>query len=139
MHKQPDKIPEKFMMLKPPAGLLDKVMQRIDEEKSIASLKKRLALFSIFLAISAAVSFPLWQTLRVELIQSGFSQYLTLLIYDSRAVAAYWQDFSLTLLETLPAVTLTGALFVIFVILASLRMVVRDGQTLIKMSRAHSP
>lgn len=109
----------------PPPALFAKVMGRIDQEMRVAAIKKKLVIFSALLFGSMAASFPMWAVFKHEVLQSGFIQYAALLFSDFRTTVTYWQDFWLTLLETLPALSLAGALSVLLVILASLRSVIR--------------
>jgi len=108
-----------------PPGLFDKVMLRIEREEKISAVKRRLAGFSVIFIAALAISLPLWLDLFTELNQSGFIQYLMLPFYDLRAVAVSWQDFSLSLLETLPMIILTFSLSGLFVLLFSLRLMAK--------------
>jgi len=121
MNKNLSKISEYSFDTELPTGLFDKVMSRIERERKILAVKKRLAYFSILFMATSAITLPLWVNLFTELTQSGFIQYLLLPFYDLRAVAASWQDFSLSLLETLPTIILTCSLTGLFVLLFSLR------------------
>ncbi|MFA5021820.1 MAG: hypothetical protein WC508_01960 [Patescibacteria group bacterium] len=120
-----------------PAGLFDKVILRLEQEKKLARAKKRLIIFSIVLLVSVAVSFPIGKLLQNEIIQSGFGQYISLLFYDFKTMLTYWPDFSLTLLETLPAIGLAGILTVMLAIIISLKSVITDGKTFLKLSHTH--
>ena len=125
MNKNLSKIREYSFDSELPSGLFDKVILRIEWEKKILAIKNKLIFFSVLFAVSAAISLPLWVSLFKELSQSSFLQYLILPFYDLRAVAASWQDFSLSLLETAPAIILTFSLAALFMLLLSLQLMTK--------------
>jgi hypothetical protein len=129
-----DEITIKYDIMEPPAGLYDKVLSRLNQERKILAVKKKLVIFTGFFVIFAVASFPAWSAIFADFTRSGFGQYLTLLFYDSRTVAAYWQDYSLSLLETLPAASLDAGLGLLFLALLSLRAAVRYSQILFQLS-----
>jgi len=118
-----------------PPGLYDKIMLRLDRERKIASAKKWVFAGTFVLFVSLAASFPIWGMLQKESAQSGFAQYLSLVFYDFRTIPLYWQDFGLTLLESLPVIALAGTLSVLFALLASVRLLVKYGRALFKLEK----
>jgi len=108
-----------------PAGLFSLVMSRLEREKKIRVVKRRLIVFGFLSIISLIVSVMVLQNLRLESSRSGFGQYLALLIYDFKAVVTNWQDFGLVLLETLPATGLVSLLTAVMLILFLSRFVAR--------------
>jgi len=113
-----------FTYLEPPelpAGLFNKIMARIREEELLLSVKKRLILFSAVILASVGVLIPVVSAFQVELTQSDFSQFLSLMFSDLSAVTANWQDFGLALLESLPATSLIAFLATILILLWSLK------------------
>jgi ABC-type phosphate/phosphonate transport system permease subunit len=109
-----------------PEGIFDRIMARINTERRILTFKRRLAIFSIGFIGSGIAFIPAFKMVEAGFIESGFLQFFSLLFSDFRTVAAYWQSFIMSLLETLPAISLAIFLAVIFVFLASLRFLVRD-------------
>lgn len=105
----------------PPAGLFNKIMARIREEKLLLSIKKRLILFSAVILASVGILIPVVGAFQAEFSQSGFSQFLSLMFSDLGAVTANWQDFGLALLESLPATSLIAFLATLLVLLWSLK------------------
>jgi hypothetical protein len=135
MSQDTDKIIKQLPVFEPPAGLFDKVLLRLERERKLAVAKRRLIVFSGCLVISISASLPIWRLVFSELAQSGLGQYLTLLVYDFQTVAAYWQDYSLSLLEALPAASLAVGLGLLLLALASLRAVVHNIRTFTQLSR----
>lgn len=105
----------------PPAGLFNKIMASIREEKLLLSIKKRLILFSAVILASVGILIPVVGAFQAEFSQSGFSQFLSLMFSDLGAVIANWQDFGLALLESLPATSLIAFLATLLVLLWSLK------------------
>ena len=103
----------------PPAGLLNKIMARIREEELLLSIRKRLILFSSVVLMSAGAFIPVINAFQAEFAQSGFSQFLSLIFSDFGSVMANWQDFGLTILESLPAMSLIALLTTALVFLWS--------------------
>lgn len=126
-----------MLVEQPPAELFDLVMVRLSQEQKIVLIKKRLAYLSIFLVIATVAFFPAIVSLKNEIINSGFGQYLILIFYDFKTTLTYWQDYSLSLLETLPAISLAASLLIILTILALIRSISRYTQMLIKLSPNH--
>jgi len=67
--------------------------------------------------------------------QSGFLQYFSLLFSDGRSVMASWQEFVLSLAESLPVVGITAVLGATFVLLASVALVAKHIRTAFTFSR----
>lgn len=109
-----------------PEGIFGRIMARIHTEQRILTFKRRLAIFSVGLIGSGIAFVPAFRMVRLSLIGSGFLQFFSLLFSDFGTVAAYWQSFVMSLLETLPAMSLAVFLAVVFVFLESLRFLARD-------------
>lgn len=105
----------------PPVGLFNKIMARIHEEERLLSVKRRLIIFSTAVIISAGAFIPIINAFQTEFAQSSIYQFLSLIFTDSGTVMAHWQDFSLALLESLPAVSTIGLLLTTLVFLWSLK------------------
>ncbi|GEM_PF-432281 len=110
----------------PPPYLFSRIMNRIQAEKQRLALRRRFIVFSIILAASVMVLVPVLKMVHQNLVESGFIQFLSLLFSDSAVVVTYWQSFVLTLLESLPAMSLIALLAVIFIFLESVKFVVHD-------------
>ena len=105
----------------PPAGLEGRIMARIALARARA-----LALQHLFFGATALLSgiggiFALNYAL-VAFSQSAFYQYASLLFTDTGAVLAYWQQFSLSLIEAVPVVGLTLFVAAAFAFVGSLQL-----------------
>jgi len=110
----------------PPVGLLAKILERINQEKRLLTLKRRLAIFSAGLIGAIILFIPALKGVIAGFAESGFTQYFSLLFSDAEIVLAYWQNYVFSLLETLPVVSLILFLAIILAILELLKLLVKD-------------
>jgi len=92
-----------------PAGLYDRVVNRINYEEKTAVLKRRLILRSFALILSFFAFFPLALRLFYDVANSGLRQYFYLLFSDFGLVVANLGDYILTLAESTPMLSLSFA------------------------------
>ena len=114
------------MRIELPEGILERIMVRIKAEQRFLTFKRRLAIFSVGLVGSGIAFVPVFRMVRVSFAESGFLQFFSLLFSDFGIVAAYWQSFTMSLLESLPVMSLAIFLAVILIFLESLRFLARD-------------
>lgn len=109
----------------PRDGLLHDILRRVAAEQARAA-RRRLVIFSLGCAGSLAGLIPAFIMMRTSMIESGFVEFFSLLFSDAGSVALYWQNFALTLLESLPAVSIAAFLATVFTFLGALRFLTRD-------------
>jgi len=126
MRKEYEKLFSHFTTIEPSEGLLDKIMERIKREKRLLAVKRRLVLFSLSLIASAVAFTPVFNLVQTDLSESGFLQFLSLAFSDFGIVVTYWQTFIMSLLETIPAISLAIFLGVVLTFLESLKLLARD-------------
>ncbi|PIT94033.1 hypothetical protein COU00_01050 [Candidatus Falkowbacteria bacterium CG10_big_fil_rev_8_21_14_0_10_43_11] len=114
-----------------PDGLFNKIILRIAVEQKLLILRRRFAGVALLLLLSLAGTVPAWQAFWSDITSSGFSQYLALLFYNLKIVAVNWQDFLLSLLETLPIISAAALLLAIMATLVALKFAVKYGAPLI--------
>ena len=117
--------------IQPPQGLYEKVIQRIHKEQRILAIKNAV-IFSITLIGSAIAFVPAYNMLLADFTQSGFLEFFSLIFSDFSVVTAYWKNFTLVLLETLPAISLALFLAVLLVFLQSVRALTKDIKILVQ-------
>ncbi|OGD32179.1 hypothetical protein A3C91_02630 [Candidatus Azambacteria bacterium RIFCSPHIGHO2_02_FULL_52_12] len=110
----------------PPSGLLNAVMARIERERRQTARKKRIVLFSLCAIGSLLAITPTSKALVADISQSGFAHFLSLAFSDPGMVLASWNDFALSILESLPALSMAAFLLTIFAFLGSVRLLARD-------------
>lgn len=98
------------MLSQPKADLYDRVINRINQEEKIITLRKRLILRSAGLLLSVFALVPLAFKLFTDVANSGFSQFSSLLFSDFSIIMANIGDYVLSLLELMPALSLSLAL-----------------------------
>lgn len=113
-------------LIEPPIGLFEKIISRIHRERRILTIKRRIIIFSVGLVGSLAAFFPALKMVSAELSSSGFNQFFSLIFSDFTVVMRYWQSFVMTLLETLPVMSLMVLLAVIFILLESSKYLAKN-------------
>jgi len=126
MAKDWEKLFSYYNVPEPPNDLLGKIMKRINQEKMLLTLKRRLVIFSAGLFGAIILFIPALKAVISGFAESGFAQYFSLLFSDAGIVLTYWQNYTFSLLETLPVVNLILLLATIFVILELLKLLVKD-------------
>lgn len=109
-----------------PEGLLDKIMDGISRQQRSFISKLKLAIFSLGLVGSLTALFPVFKMVQSSMAETGFFQFVSLMFTDSQYVVSYWQNFTMSLLQSLPVINLAIFLAVIFIFLESLKFFVRN-------------
>jgi len=111
--------------IEPPAGLLEKILNRIHSKERLFVLR-RIIVFSVLLVGSLFALIPSFKILAADLGQSGFIHFFSLLFSDFSYVTAYWQSFTMILLETLPALSLVLCLALLVILLQSAKSLTKN-------------
>lgn len=104
-----------FQTIEAPAGLLGAVVARIQKEQArLARLRTTLYSVGMFLSLGAGslVTISLARSLRA----SGFYEYVSLAFSGDSSFLVYWRELSLSILESVPFVTVLTFLVVLFVL-----------------------
>lgn len=118
-------------LMEPPTGLMKKIIMRIHKEERVLVLR-RIILFSVTLIFSTLSFIPISNMLMSDFNQSGFLHFVSLAFSDFSVVTAYWQSFTITLLETLPAISLALFFAILLIFLESVKYLTKDVRTIIK-------
>ena len=113
--------------VEPMPGLYHRVMERIALARQRAA-RIRTGLFGILAVVSGIALVPASQYAAEQFYASGFYDYLSLIISDRGFVFTYWQQFSFSLLESLPSLALLLLLPIAFALVYSLRRVVQTSR-----------
>jgi hypothetical protein len=108
----------------PPADLFDKVMAAIADERARLRAIRNFIIASLFCAGTLVSSIFVWNGFVRELVSSGFGQYASLAFSDIKIVLVNWQDFSLSLLESFPALATAELVAEIVVLMVSIKFIV---------------
>ena len=118
-------------LIEPPSGLLEQIIKRIRREERLLVLRNTIV-FSLTLLASLIAVYPVTRMFFSDASQIGFLNFFALIFSDFSTVAAYWKNFSMALLETLPAVSLALFLAVVLVFLQSIRSLTKNIKILSK-------
>jgi hypothetical protein len=101
-------------LVSPADELLLRISLRAREEELFLQFRKRVVLGLLGLIGSALglVGATVWFLVSSSL--SGFSEMASLLTSDGGYVLSHWQDYSLSLLETLPVMNAIASLILLF-------------------------
>ena len=106
--------------LKPEADLEEKIWRTIVlRDKHAAKIK--MWAFSFLGIFSLAGLVPMLKILGNDLTRSGFYEYLSLAFSDSKLIFAHLQEFTLTLAESLPTMSLIISFSLILFFILSIR------------------
>jgi len=110
----------------PSPDLLDRVISRINYEHKLLLLKRKLLGYAASFALSLAAFIPLFIHFHQDVVQSDLLQFSSLIFSDFNSIFSNIGDFSLLMLESIPAasaaltlVALTAFVFSLIKILNS--------------------
>ena len=104
--------------------LFRSVIFRVENFEIKRSHRRSLAHGSIFLAAFCAFV-PAVYYIITSSAQSGFGQYLSLILSDSSYVLENWKQFTLSTISSLPIMSVIAILLSLFIVLSALRRTVR--------------
>jgi hypothetical protein len=131
MEKDYSKLFQNLEPVNTPEGLLGAVHLRIEKEQRRMA-RTRLAVFIPLAIVSCfAVAFS-FQYLAQEVSRSGIGEYLSIIFSDTSTLFAYWKEFSLSIIESMPIWGTALFLGSIFVLLGSLKSVIKNTQITLK-------
>jgi len=125
MRQDYEKLFTKLETVEPPPGLLEKITGRIERDRNL-SIRRRIIIFATSTLCSAAAFILALGMFRDGLAESGFTYFFSLLFSDFGIVVSYWKSFSMSLLETLPILSLTLLSAILLVFLESLKLLAKN-------------
>jgi hypothetical protein len=112
-------------LLEAPDYLADNIILKMRIRQRVAT-NRRICFFSISTAFSIIALFFGFRSMQVNLINSGFWNFFSLIFSDFKIVVAYGWNFVLTLLETLPVVNLIILFVIVFLFLESIKFLAKN-------------
>ena len=100
-------------------GFLNALFLRINKERQKRASVRFTCGAAVFLS-SVTAFLPAVNLLRAELAASGFMEYIRLPFSDTRLIAAYWHEFMILLLESMPVLGMTAFFAAIFALIFSI-------------------
>ena len=114
-----------FSAPQPSDELAEKILGKIKQAQK-RKAKIRLAVFAVVSVLSVVALVPAGYWLWQDVSQSGFFQFVSLLFSDFGMVLAYWHNFVLAVLESLPVLSLIVFSGVAVLLLESIRSLSRN-------------
>ena len=111
-----------------PTSLVPGAMFRVARERRRSILFRHVPVLLLGLMFSLGATVFAIQAAIADAIQSGLANFLTMIVTDSGTVLASWQSYSLTIVDTFPAIQLAGACGALFLFFTLLRRI--DGELL---------
>lgn len=125
MSKDYEKLFSRLRVAEPSVNLLGKITDRVRRRETFLIYQKT-AFYSLGVAFSlTALVFSL-RSAQAGFAESGFFQFFSLVFTDFKIVAASWQSFALSLLETIPASGLIFTLSSLFVFMSLLKQLIKN-------------
>lgn len=110
---------------KPPKRLFRTIVNRLKLEKKLRLLIGKLSLFSAILSFSIILIFIVFFVFKSELAESETGFFLSFLLSDTAISFRYFEYLISAVLESMPITAIAVSLFAIFLLMTSLRFVVR--------------
>ena len=123
------KLEQSFSRISPPepsGDLMERIMAGISKEKKMMAIKRKIAVFSICSFASIAALIPVLSTAKNDIARSGLAEMLSLAFSDPAVIAGAWNQFAFSVLESLPAISISLALMAILVFAASIRYLAKN-------------
>ena len=121
-HKDYERLFTNLKSREPSSGLFDRIILAIKREQELQHSRRLLFVFLSLLLISL-IATPLSGMVLVGQIEnSGISYFISTAINDLEMFFAFWQDFGLAILESLPIVSIITFLLSLAVSVFTLRL-----------------
>jgi hypothetical protein len=118
----------------PAERLFSQIMAGVSLEKQRQLSRRKLFIFSAFFGLTLLASVPVLQMFISDLNYSGFGDYLRLALTDFSSVLIYWQDWTLSILESLPALSLAALMVIVAGLLISLKNILANAKNFYKLN-----
>jgi len=132
MRKDYEKLFTHLKPIEPPAGLFDRIILAIKREQELQHTKRLLFGFLALLVISFGAAPFSWTLLANQVESSGIFYFITTAISDFGTFLAFWQNFSLAILESLPVIGIVVFTINMALTLFTLRLFLYKKQFLLK-------
>ncbi len=122
MRKDYEKLFSRIEPAEPPAGLFDRIILAIKQERELQHTKRLLFGF-LFLLVASFIVTPLsWTMLATQAENSGILYFISTAFSDFGNFLALWQNFGLAILESLPIMGIAAFTISISITLFTIRL-----------------
>ncbi|MCX6740395.1 MAG: hypothetical protein NTZ49_04155 [Candidatus Parcubacteria bacterium] len=112
----------------PPAELQAIIISRINALSNSRILKLKVVLFAVSSTVSAVAAVFAFMVFRSNLAETGFWQFFTLLFSDHEILMSYWQNYLMSLAESLPISSLVLLLVCTLAFCESVRLLANNAK-----------
>jgi len=118
----------------PAAGLLARILSRIESEKELMTVRRKIFWLSAFSIASLPVIVFSWINFQTGASESGLFQLASLAFTDFSAIASHYQDFAMSIVEALPILSIAGLLAGALIFVESSLTLARNAKFVYEMS-----
>ncbi|MDE2001673.1 MAG: hypothetical protein KGI60_03885 [Patescibacteria group bacterium] len=129
MPSGPEKLFGELREPAPPYSLYERIVARIQQEV-IKAARRRVFFYGAVTLTAVLLFVPALQVAVQSFMQSGTATYLSLLVSDTQLVMSSWQDYLFSITDSLPLFDITLVLAVLFVLLGSLSLALKNNAKL---------
>lgn len=104
---------------KPSAGLLARILARIESERELMAVRRKIFWLSAFSFASLPLIAVSWSGFQSAASESGLFQISSLMFTDFSTIISHYQDFFLSVIESFPFLEIAGLLAGILVLVES--------------------
>ncbi len=134
MLKDYEKIFSEISNPKPSAGLLRRILARIESEKQSMAIRRKLFWLSVFSLVSLPLIGFSWLDFQSSASESGLFQLISLVFTDFSVITSHFQDFAMSVAEALPILTLAGFLTGMLIFVESFLTLIRNAKLAYKLN-----
>ena len=118
----------------PADSLLPRIMKTIALERQRQILRRKIFIFSTCFSLVLLSIIPAIKFFITDISYSGFGEYLRLASTDFSTISTYWQEWAMSLLESLPALSLAILLLISVALLISFKNILNNFKKFSKLS-----
>jgi len=113
---------KKIQQREPSKSLFEKIIKNIESERNFIILRRKIILISVSMTLSTVLFIFSVLLIRSEAIKSGFALFFSLIFSDFNIVMQHWQNFGVSLLETIPIMNIVLSLFIGTLSISSIKL-----------------
>ena len=122
MRKDYEKLFTHLKPPEPPTSLFGRIILAISREQELQNTRKLAFGFLALLVISLTATPFSWSLFSEQMTESGILQFMSIAVNDLGIFFAFWQDFSLAIVESLPVMGITIFVLNMILVVFTLRL-----------------
>lgn len=117
-----------------PEGLFARILARIESERELMSARRKIFWLSSFSIASLPMIIFSWINFQAGASESGLFQLASLAFTDFSAIASHYQDFAMSIAESLPILSIAGLFAGALIFVESSLTLARNAKLFYKLS-----